>query len=334
MAWIEAHQGLAQHPKTKRLARMLDISTAEAIGHLFLFWWWALEYADDGDLSKFDAYDIADAAQWNGDAESFLEAMIDCGPGDSGGFIERRDGGLFVHDWDEYMGRLLEKREQNKQRQTRFRDKKNASKAAAVEDVTRDKTQSNTDVHSTSRVSNALLTRESQGYTTQHNSTVHNSTVPTTPPTPPSQGGGAAGEAYPPDFELFWSAYPRRVEKRVAFKAWLGVVRHGADPAELREAAEAYRADTARKGTPQDKIKHAATFMHEDRWRDWLPPKGAAYLESLSGNAARGRDSPEKADIPRSYEEAVRRYRRGGAIDIDAVEVAENDTETGLQAVC
>lgn len=50
MAWIEAHQDLSQHPKTKRLARMPNISVRESVGSLFMFWWWATEYAECGML--------------------------------------------------------------------------------------------------------------------------------------------------------------------------------------------------------------------------------------------------------------------------------------------
>ena len=87
MAWSESHQELRDHPKTKRMARRLGISVPAAIGHLHCLWWWAMDYAPDGDISDYDAEDIADAAMWDGDAEQFLQALIDCGPGASHGFI-------------------------------------------------------------------------------------------------------------------------------------------------------------------------------------------------------------------------------------------------------
>ena len=133
MAWIEAHQGLPQHPKTKRFARMLNISTREAVGSLFMLWWWALEYASDGDISKYDATDIADALQWDGDPEELVNALINCGPHGSVGFIEKTDEGIFLHDWDKYGGRLFEKREKNRIRQARLREKN-----ASNENVARD----------------------------------------------------------------------------------------------------------------------------------------------------------------------------------------------------
>jgi hypothetical protein len=113
MAWIESHQELRNHPKTKRLARQLGISIAAAIGHLHLFWWWAMDYADNGDLSNFNPEDLADAAGWDGDAQAFVEAMITCGPGETFGFIDKVDGKLHIHDWEEYIGKVINRRKKN-----------------------------------------------------------------------------------------------------------------------------------------------------------------------------------------------------------------------------
>ena len=151
MAWIEAHQGLSQHPKTKRLARMLNISVREAVGSLFMFWWWAMEYAEDGDLSDYEATDIADAVQWEGNPEEFLKAMIECGPGNKYGFIEKTEDGMFIHDWEDFSGRYFEKREKNRQRQQKFREKNSVTRYE--------------------NVSNESVTRESRGYITEEDIT-------------------------------------------------------------------------------------------------------------------------------------------------------------------
>jgi hypothetical protein len=159
MAWIESHQELKEHPKTKRLARLLDASVVTTVGHLHFFWWWAMVYAEDGDLSMFDNEDIADAACWEGDAERFVSALTDCGLKDHAGFLEVIDGKLVIHDWQEYGGRLAEKKEQNRERQRNFREKhlaktsnanaiddkrvSNALPNANVTNVTRDKRVSN-----------------------------------------------------------------------------------------------------------------------------------------------------------------------------------------------
>ena len=102
MAYVPSHQELRDHPKTKRAARKAGVPVPAMIGHLHLLWWWALDHAPDGDLSKFDADDLADAAMWESDPETFVKALRDCGPGDSEGFLE--DGGR-LHDWDDYGGK-------------------------------------------------------------------------------------------------------------------------------------------------------------------------------------------------------------------------------------
>ena len=42
MAWIKSDQSLANHPKLILLARELQISKVEALGHLHLLWYWVL----------------------------------------------------------------------------------------------------------------------------------------------------------------------------------------------------------------------------------------------------------------------------------------------------
>ncbi len=108
MAWIESHQDLATNPKAKRAARMLDVPLPQVVGHLHMLWWWALDHAFDGDLSSFDALDIADACGWDGDPDTFVKVLIGCGPGDKDGFLEPE---WTIHDWDEFTRHLRARRE-------------------------------------------------------------------------------------------------------------------------------------------------------------------------------------------------------------------------------
>jgi len=125
MAWIESHQDLAQHPKTKRFARSADISIPTAIGHLHLLWWWCMTYADDGCLSKWEASDIADAVHWNDDPEKLLETLV------ASRFLDNVDGLLSIHDWDDYTGRLMDVRRKDKERKRKSRE--NLRKSAVTE---------------------------------------------------------------------------------------------------------------------------------------------------------------------------------------------------------
>lgn len=102
MAWIPSHQELRDHPKTRRAARLAGVPVPAIIGHLHLLWHWTLDHAPDGDLSRFDPEDLADAAMWEGDPAALVDALTECGPGDSAGFL---NADLTLHDWDEFGGK-------------------------------------------------------------------------------------------------------------------------------------------------------------------------------------------------------------------------------------
>lgn len=106
MAWIESHTTLARHPKTLRLAKLLNVAVPTAIGHLHLLWWWALEYAPDGSLAAFSAEEIALACMWDGDAAQLRTSL------QKSGFVERSQ----IHDWQDYAGKLLDRRAANRER--------------------------------------------------------------------------------------------------------------------------------------------------------------------------------------------------------------------------
>jgi hypothetical protein len=114
--WIESHQSLRNHPKVKKAARLAGINEFEMIGRLHCLWWWALDYAPDGDLTNYSAADIESAVDWSGTEGAFYAALIGCGFNGHCGLIERDGNQTSIHDWHEYGGRLLERREVNKDR--------------------------------------------------------------------------------------------------------------------------------------------------------------------------------------------------------------------------
>ncbi len=149
MAWIELHQNLPGHPKVKRLARALCLEVPKGIpqvvGHLCMFWLWCLDYAENGSLQTMSAQDIADAAGWYDDPDIFLNAMI------KERFIDEVDGALYVHDWNDYAGLLIDRRERerkrNAEKQRRHRERiKQQEKQESSQDtppVTADKEEQN-----------------------------------------------------------------------------------------------------------------------------------------------------------------------------------------------
>jgi len=106
---------LLQHPKLKKLARLLDRDTYHAFGHLVGLWCWAMRYAEDGDLSDYSHDEIADGAGWNpAEGNTFVSAL------ESSGWVN--DGSL--HAWERWGGKVLKSNEKAKRRMAQGREKK------------------------------------------------------------------------------------------------------------------------------------------------------------------------------------------------------------------
>jgi len=165
MAWIESNQELGRHPKMKKLARLLSISWPEAVGYLHYLWWWALDFAQDGDLTKYEAGDIADAVLWQGEPTELVNAL-----GEAGFLDKTEDGCLVIHDWFDYAGRLIEKREANRERMRKAR--------AKAKDAGSPHVQNTNNARSGATVPNSTVPN-------QPNSTEQNNTKPDQPENTP-----------------------------------------------------------------------------------------------------------------------------------------------------
>lgn len=87
-------------------------------------------------------------------------------------------------------------------------------------------------------------------------------------------GGDAESPADlpPPRFEEFWQAYPRKVGKPRAIKAFRAAMRRKDDPDLIISAALAYRNDPSRSA---DYTAHPSTWLNDQRYND-----GAGKAES------------------------------------------------------
>lgn len=142
MAYVEAHAGLRDHLKTKKVARLLGVPKVQVIGHMLCLWWWCQEYAQDGNLTSFDYDDIAEAAEWEGDSQEFVDALLRCGVKGGAGFLSLDcDGVLLVNDWYQYGGKLFVKRAQTAERTRNYR-----ARNAAVTHGNADETHSDAGV--------------------------------------------------------------------------------------------------------------------------------------------------------------------------------------------
>ena len=108
MIWLPVHTDLPRHIKLKRFSQLLKIKQAHAVGHLVMLWLWALEIAPKGSLEAFTDAEIAEAAGWTRrDKGQFVYALMEAG------FL---DVDYRIHDWEDYAGDLLDRRERERLR--------------------------------------------------------------------------------------------------------------------------------------------------------------------------------------------------------------------------
>jgi hypothetical protein len=268
MAWTEVHQSLCNsHPKVLQVADALNCAEVAVIGSLICLWTWAIDNAPSGVLAP-NARVVARAAQWYDAPGLYLQALIDAHLLDT-----LDDGRLYIHDWQEYAGRLIEKRRVDAERK----------RAGRQQDIPRISTPIPADVQ---RMSSGCPEE------VQRMSDASRAGVPTQPtvPTEPSMSAGADVleltlpdespihtaellNAYTEDFETFWLSYPRNEKKLAAFNVWKALSKLHAhlrpDPADLITASQNYAVVT--HGREKSKVMLGSTFLSlKDRnWEDY-----------------------------------------------------------------
>jgi hypothetical protein len=128
MAWIELHQALFTHRKTVEAADILDIPEVYVVGHLSAIWSWALDNAPDGRIKTRPRL-VERVAQWKGSPGDLLSALIEVG------FMEQDGDDLIIHDWMDYAGRLIDKRQKNTERMRNARAKTSSGQTEDMQDT-------------------------------------------------------------------------------------------------------------------------------------------------------------------------------------------------------
>lgn len=155
MLWIKVSTELPRNAKLYKLARRLKITRREALAYVVQLWSFVLTNYPDGEINA-TADEIAFAVELDDSisAQDFVEALSNCAA-PNGGFLDKVGGNCYrVHDWEQYSGALSVTRDQNRERQRRFREKK---KMGALQE-TEDEISAEPD----SRGDNGEITMESQ----------------------------------------------------------------------------------------------------------------------------------------------------------------------------
>lgn len=74
--WCRLYSQFRNSFKVRHLATSLGIREVHARGHLVSLWCWVTDYRPDGNLKNVIDDDIAAAADWDGDAQTFVNAML------------------------------------------------------------------------------------------------------------------------------------------------------------------------------------------------------------------------------------------------------------------
>lgn len=119
MAWGRLEDTFHDEPKFFRLAQMLEISFAEAAGHMACLWSWAHRHAVDGDLRDYDVPDISRAAKWDGDPTLFVTVLAH----DRVKLLDFHDGTYVLHNFAVRAEARKAAKKKAKQRQPKTQNK-------------------------------------------------------------------------------------------------------------------------------------------------------------------------------------------------------------------
>jgi hypothetical protein len=277
MAWLEVHQTLPRHRKTFHLAAELKIPRVQVVGHMVSLWLWAIDNAPSGELTGLPAGVIAFAAEWEGDADLFVGALI------RSGFIAAEDDEMVIHDWYEYAGKLIERREAERVRSANRRQSG---------------TQPQDDPPTTGGQP-PVGHRSTDG--TVHNSTEQHSTEEDMHVAPvgavhvlPAPRKNVR-ELYSGAFEQGWSYYPRKLNKHGAWIQWQARVRGGEREDRLIATCMHLTQYVDREGIEDRYVPHGSTFFGPQR----------KYLDFVDGMPEPRRRSASKGmgDLFAAYQQ-------------------------------
>lgn len=270
MAWIQVHQTLKDHRKLFDAADELEITSPHMMGLLISFWLWALDNTPTGQLDGITPRMIARAAQYEGPAEKLAGALIRAGWLD-----EKEDGTLEIHDWYEYTGKLIDQRQAEKERSQRRR-----AAAASSSGSHDDDQQTPTGRPKGNRGKAAGRVDQSRLYQSKEDNP---------PPSPSDEGSEAPKPSLiETRFAEFWSAYPKKVSKQYALKAWKRISPDAALHEKIMAAVNAQKRGEQWRRDNGRYIPNPATWLNGGNWDNEEVSADAVVRGHPEGDAPRG----------------------------------------------
>lgn len=258
--WHAVDLDFLNHRKTLFLERILGPG---GCGHVLILWLWAAVYRCDGSLTGMTNAEIEAAARWHGPGDVFVKAIK------AANFIDGRPLNYQLHNWrdrNEYFA------DAHKRRQTAIRQRRFKAALPKRYRVTH---------------GNAKVTPTGEEKTGEDR-TGEEKTVPTTLDRSAAKRGVDRG--VDDGFEAFWSAYPRKVGKGAALKAWQKIRPANGTRAAILTAVAAQRTSDQWHKDGGQFIPHPATWLNQTRWED--SPDVTAEMD------------PARAAVIREYRDA------------------------------
>ena len=219
--------------KTRLASGRLGITPIALAGHMFGIWAYAMENAPDGKL-ELPPEHLAMAAYFDPSrAEEFVDTLVNTG------FLEKRENGYVIHDWNEYSGRLFLKVEAKREKdRLRLASKRKAEKEKKM-------SQKSRQIEEIEETEEIEKIEEGEENSTESNNLENIGILSLVPngcergSDVPARKARARETEYPKDFEKLWKDYPRKERKRESFKAYAKALETH-DAATLDGAVRAY----------------------------------------------------------------------------------------------
>lgn len=230
--WIKMRSNLWDDPRVSRLCDLTDQGEAAVIGALYWLWAAADQHTETGVMTGLSLRQIDRKTGLAG----FAQALCDIG------WIAECEGGVCIVNFEEHNGASAKRRTLEAKR------KADARKTSAP----------NADKGRTETGQDAELEREKEKEKEKKKN------KPST--------SAKRRRTYTPEFEEFWSAYPKKSGKGDAQDAWTKINPNAELKAKILWSLEAQKRSHDWTKENGKYIPNPSTWLNQDRWEDELTP--------------------------------------------------------------